>query len=209
MGEAQAKIELQYIILKCCHRKKDTALVPSTSIFFATDLSYKTKMLRYDLSLLKPPSYKCRSPNRLHSPISSYKLLLIQADNFALFNPLELNKFLALQKELWEQKFSCQKSTGKALVYWWVSVPYFATERARTVRERSEQMYVLGGLNDNLCEGASLVVQWLRICLPMQGTRVRALVWEDPTCHGATGPVSHNYWACTSGACALQQQRPR
>ena len=29
--------------------------------------------------------------------------------------------------------------------------------------------------------GASLVVQWLRICLPMQGTWVRALVWEDPT----------------------------
>ena len=35
--------------------------------------------------------------------------------------------------------------------------------------------------------------QWLRICLPMQGTRVRALVWEDPTCRGATRPVSHNY----------------
>ena len=41
--------------------------------------------------------------------------------------------------------------------------------------------------------GASLVAQWLRICLPMKGTRVRALVWEDPTCHGATRPVSHNY----------------
>ena len=40
---------------------------------------------------------------------------------------------------------------------------------------------------------ASLVVQWLRIRLPMQGTRVRALVWEDPTCRGATRPVSHNY----------------
>ena len=40
---------------------------------------------------------------------------------------------------------------------------------------------------------ASLVVQWLRICLPMQGTRVRALAWEDPTCHGAARPVSHNY----------------
>ena len=38
---------------------------------------------------------------------------------------------------------------------------------------------------------ASLVAQWLRICLPMQGTRVRALVWEDPTCRGATRPVSH------------------
>ena len=41
--------------------------------------------------------------------------------------------------------------------------------------------------------GASLVAQWLRVCLPMQGTRVRALVWEDPTCRGATRPVSHNY----------------
>ena len=41
--------------------------------------------------------------------------------------------------------------------------------------------------------GASLVAQWLRICLPMQETRVRALVWEDPTCHGANGPVSHSY----------------
>ena len=56
---------------------------------------------------------------------------------------------------------------------------------------------------------ASLVAQWLRVCLPMQGTWVRALVWEDPTCCGATGPVSHNYWACASGDCAPQQERPR
>ena len=41
----------------------------------------------------------------------------------------------------------------------------------------------------------SLVAQWLRICLPMQGTQVRALVWENPTCRGATKPVTHNYWA--------------
>ena len=40
---------------------------------------------------------------------------------------------------------------------------------------------------------ASPVAQWLRNCLLMQGTRVRALVWEDPTCRGATRPVSHNY----------------
>ena len=45
----------------------------------------------------------------------------------------------------------------------------------------------------NLPTGASLVAQWLRVCLPMQATQVRALVWEDPTCRGATGPVSHNY----------------
>ena len=47
----------------------------------------------------------------------------------------------------------------------------------------------------NKYQGTSLVVQWLRIRLPMQGTRVRALVWEDPTCRGATKPVRHNYWA--------------
>ncbi|KAJ8789666.1 hypothetical protein J1605_004903 [Eschrichtius robustus] len=39
----------------------------------------------------------------------------------------------------------------------------------------------------------SLVAQRLRIRLPMQGTRVRALVWEDLTCRGATKPVSLNY----------------
>ena len=41
--------------------------------------------------------------------------------------------------------------------------------------------------------GTSLVVQWLRIRLTMQGTRVQSLVREDPTCCGATKPASHNY----------------
>ena len=41
--------------------------------------------------------------------------------------------------------------------------------------------------------GTSLVAQWLRIRLPMQGTWVRALGWEDPTCRGAPKLVHHNY----------------
>ena len=41
--------------------------------------------------------------------------------------------------------------------------------------------------------GASLVVLWLRIHLPMQGTWVRPLVWEDPTCRGATKPMRPNH----------------
>ena len=45
--------------------------------------------------------------------------------------------------------------------------------------------------------GSSLLVQWLRIRLPMKRTWVRALVQEDATCHRATKPVRHNYWACT------------
>ena len=44
--------------------------------------------------------------------------------------------------------------------------------------------------------GTSLVAEWLRIRLPMQGARVRALVQEDPTCRGATKPMCRNYWAC-------------
>ena len=43
----------------------------------------------------------------------------------------------------------------------------------------------------------SLVAQWLRTPLPMQGTWVPALVQEYPTCRGATKPVHHNYRACT------------
>ena len=34
------------------------------------------------------------------------------------------------------------------------------------------------------------MAQQLGIRLPMQRTRVRALVWEDPTCRGAARPVS-------------------
>ena len=41
--------------------------------------------------------------------------------------------------------------------------------------------------------GTSLTAQWLRIRLPMQGTQIRSLVWENPTCRGAANSVSHNY----------------
>ena len=56
---------------------------------------------------------------------------------------------------------------------------------------------------------ASLVAQWLRIRLPMQGTWVRALVREDPTCHGATKPMHHNYWACALEPASHNYWSPR
>ena len=49
-----------------------------------------------------------------------------------------------------------------------------------------------GNADENHNTGTSLVAQWLRIRLPMQGTQVQALVWEDPTCHAATKPMRHN-----------------
>ena len=49
---------------------------------------------------------------------------------------------------------------------------------------------------------ASLVVQWLRIRLGMQGTAVRSLVPEDPTCLGA-----QLLKAAHSRDCAPQQEK--
>ena len=46
---------------------------------------------------------------------------------------------------------------------------------------------------------ASLVTQWLRICLPMQGTRVRALVWKIPHAAEQMGP-----WATATEPARLE-----
>ena len=64
-------------------------------------------------------------------------------------------------------------------------------------------------------QGASLVVQRLRICLAMRETQVWSLLWEDPTCHRAPEgrrcsywarahePMSHNNWSRSPGRCEL------
>ena len=51
------------------------------------------------------------------------------------------------------------------------------------------------------CSWISLMVQWIRIHLAMQGTLVQFLVWEDSTCctqlspcTRTTEPSSCNYW---------------
>lgn len=41
----------------------------------------------------------------------------------------------------------------------------------------------------------SLVAQWMGAYLPMQGTPVQALVWQDFTCCRATKPVCRSFWA--------------
>ena len=82
------------------------------------------------------------------------------------------------------------------------SVAFLYTNNERSEREMKETIpFTIASkkikyLGINLPKETSLVAQWLRICLPMQGTRVWALVQEDPTCHGATKPVYHNYWTC-------------
>ena len=39
----------------------------------------------------------------------------------------------------------------------------------------------------------SLAIRWLRIHLPVQGTRIQSLVREDSTYRGAAKPVHNNY----------------
>ena len=86
--------------------------------------------------------------------------------------------------------------------------------------DKYRMILLICGILKNGTKGASLVAQQLRIRLSMQGTRVRALVWEDPTCRGATKPVRHSYWVCAleptshnywsraPRACAPQQEKP-
>ena len=38
-----------------------------------------------------------------------------------------------------------------------------------------------------------LVVQWLSIRLPVQGTQAPSLAWEDSTGQGVAKPMGHNY----------------
>ena len=50
-----------------------------------------------------------------------------------------------------------------------------------------------------------LVVQQLGVCLPMQGTWVQSLVFEDSTCCG-NQPLLRDFWA---RARAPQKEKPR
>ena len=85
-------------------------------------------------------------------------------------------------------------------------------------------LYFLPGLittfNSKYCWcGACLAVQFLRTHLPVQGTWVQSLVWDDSTCLGTTKP--QNYWAHAPEplvattepthprACAPQREKPQ
>ena len=61
------------------------------------------------------------------------------------------------------------------------------------------------------------MVQWLRMCLSVQGTWVWPLVQEDSTCQGATQLMCHKYWSLRAArteayvprACTPQEKPPR
>ena len=64
-------------------------------------------------------------------------------------------------------------------------------------------------MSHKIINRASLVAQWLRTHLPMQGTQVRALVWEDPTCRPRQlSPCTTTTEARAPRARAPQQEKP-
>ena len=104
----------------------------------------------------------------------------------------------------------CTLCAGVVLIAWYtwpynnlmIKFLFYRKKKTKTKTKknlRSSVMSKLGSCRVKIQPkfGASLVVQWLRIRLPMQGTQVRAVVPKDPTCHGATKPMRHNYWACS------------
>ena len=75
----------------------------------------------------------------------------------------------------------------------WMELEIIILSEVKSGRERQIPYDITYVWNLKYGTGASLVVQWLRIHLPMQGTRVRAVVREDPICRRATKPGLHNY----------------
>ena len=87
-------------------------------------------------------------------------------------------------------------------IYWWtlgLLLPFGYCEvmcKANSTEVWNSGVESASTLNLKVRWGTSLVAQWLRIRLPMQGTQVQSLVQEDPTCCRATKLLCHNYWAC-------------
>ena len=65
------------------------------------------------------------------------------------------------------------------------------TQQAAPILCSTLQLYSIS-LSQHLYLGTSLVVQWSRIHLPMQGTSIWSPVWDDATCFEAAKPTCHN-----------------
>ena len=89
----------------------------------------------------------------------------------------------------WEAPLEKGKSTHSSILAWripeWWFNPIFWLVFLYLIDEmKSRTLGLTGGtVGKNLPANAE--------------DKVWSLVWEDPTCHGTTNPVHHNYWSCT------------
>ena len=110
----------------------------------------------------------------------------LQTDDFTsfsfwiLFFPAELLWISSMLNRSDESSLSSRKFPVHLLCCCWL--------------ERSVYFFQIQLISKTCCR-TSLVVQWIRICLPVHGTQVKCLVWENSTCLRATKPMCHNYWS--------------
>ena len=92
------------------------------------------------------------------------------------------------------QRQSRMEKEGEEPTQVWLSMCERCGERLCTQLCPSKcGLQICLGLCKNTHPWVSLVVQWVRLLLPMQGTQLRSLVQENSTCHWATKPMWHNY----------------
>ena len=96
--------------------------------------------------------------------------------------------------ETWEMKFLLPRYGGPKTQ---TGCQDLSTLLVQTDEASSHYIHLPGQKTPS---AASLVVQWLRIHFAVQGMPGPTLVREDPTCLGATKPMSRNYWS----PCALE-----
>ena len=66
--------------------------------------------------------------------------------------------------------------------FWIIWMGTMSSQGSLQVEEKVRRDRQRSGSDNRIRVRASLVLQWLRICLPMQRTWVQSLVQEDPTC---------------------------
>ena len=126
----------------------------------------------YEIILFDPP------PREMEIKTKRNKWDLMKLKSFC--TEKETIKKTKRQPSEWEKIFA-NKATDKGLIS-----KIYKQDMQLSIKKTNNPI-------QKWAEGASLVTQWLRICLPMQGTRVRALAQGDPTCCRASKPVCHNY----------------
>ena len=93
---------------------------------------------------------------------------------------------------------------------WWIlTLPRLRTKATAWNKSQKIRIFIYFKYITLETLGTSLVVQCLRIHVPMQGTWVWALVWEDLTCCRAPSPMHHSYQARALGPVTLQLLKPR
>ena len=127
------------------------------------------------------------------SLVAEHRLQTRRLSNCVILNTAQHHSQRSLQSTSFLIFYSVDRLGIFQIYTFWFPLQFFSFLLNFTIGSKEKIGCTFNTLLGNLLSRTSLVAQWLRIHLPMQGTLVGALVWEDPTCHGTTRPVCHKY----------------